>query len=229
LSFVHRPISGERMEFLIGDRSLGQSLTGGDGRAVRTFRPDRPGLYRVTVRLVDNPRYEAEPAELVVACRKGSDPVLLVSLSSVRTPANPPAVPFSPAPSAEAMPEAAKILSGLSDRFQIVYLETGDETLQPGAKDWLDRQSFPAAPLLIRRLPGDAEQRTDGFVDRVKEIRGGGWKNIPAGITRSSDDAEGLARMKIKPIVMAEADDDIKLPQSAARVEDWPAVLRIFK
>jgi hypothetical protein len=229
LSFIRRPISGERIEFLLGDRSLGQTLTGGDGMAVRTFTPDRPGLYRITVRLVENPRYEGEPDDLIVACRKVSDPILLVSLSSVRTPGNPPAVPFSPAPSAEAMPEAAKILSKFSDRFQIVYLETGDESLRPGAKDWLDRQSFPSAPLFIWSLPGEVERRMEGFVERLKEIRSEGWKNIPAGITRSSEDAEGLARMKIRPIVMGEEDDEIELPKTARKVTDWKTVPPLLK
>jgi len=229
LSFVRRPISGERIEFLVGDRSLGQTLTGGDGMAVRTFTPDRPGLYRIAVRLVENPRYEAEPDDLIVACRKESHPILLVSLSSVRTPGHPPAVPFSPAPSAEAMPEAAKILAKLSDRFQIVYLETGDESLRPGVKDWLDRQSFPPAPLFIRPLPGEAERRMEEFSEWLKELRSEGWRNIPAGITRSSEDAEGMARRKIKPIVMAEEDDEIELPRTARKVTEWEAVPPLLK
>lgn len=226
LSFVRRPISGERIEFLIEDRSLGQTLTGGDGMAVKRFTPSKPGFYVITVRLVENPRYEAEPDDLIVACRKDSDPILLVSLSSVRTPGNPPAVPFSPAPSAEAMPEAAKILSKFSDRFQIVYLEMGDESLRPGAKDWLDRQSFPSAPLFIWPLPGEAERRMEAFSERLKELRSEGWKNIPAGITRSTADAEGLVRLKIRAIVMAEEDDEIELPKTAGKVTDWKAVLK---
>lgn len=229
LSFVHRPISGERIEFMLEGRSLGQTLTGGDGMAVKQFTPSKPGLYLITVRLVDNPRYEADPAEFYVACRRASHPILLIALSSVRTPSRPPAVPFSPAPSSEAMPEAAKILSKLSDRYQLVYLETGDETLGPETKDWLARQDFPPAPLFVWPLPTESAQREERFAERLQEFRDEGWKNIPAGITRSMADAEGLARMKIPVIVMAEEDDDIELPKTARKVTTWKAVPPLLK
>ena len=229
LSFVRRPISGERIEFLIEDRSLGQTLTGGDGMAVKRFTPSKPGLFVITVRLVENPRYEADAAELVVACRNASNPILPVVLSSVRTPSQPPAVPFSPAPSSEAMPEAAQVLSKLSDRYQLVYIETGDETLGPDVKDWLARQDFPPAPLFVWPLPGEAGRRAERFVERLQEVRDEGWKNIPAGITRSTADAEGLARMKIKAIVMAEEDDEIELPKGATKVTSWKAVQSLIK
>jgi hypothetical protein len=229
LSFVRRPISGERIEFMLEDRSLGQTLTGGDGMAVRRFTPSKPGLYVITVRLVENPRYEADAAELVVACRRASHPILPIALSSVRTPSRPPAVPFSPAPSSEAMPEAAKVLSKLSDRYQLVYLETGDEALGPEAKDWLARQDFPPAPLFVWPLPGESARRDERFAERLQEIRDEGWKNVPAGITRSAADAEGLARMKIKAIVMAEEDDEIELPRTARKVTTWKAVPLLLK
>jgi len=229
LSFVHRPISGERIEFLLGARSLGQTLTGGDGMAVKQFTPPKAGLHLITVRLVDNPRYEADPAELYLAARRPSHPILLVALSSVRIPSEPPAVPFSPAPSYEPMPEAAKILTEFSARYQLVYLETGDETLGPEMKDWLARQVFPPAPLFVWPLPAEAERREEGFAERLQSLRDEGWGNIPAGITRSAADAEGLARMKIKAIVMAEEDDEIKGPKSARRVTNWKAVPPLLK
>jgi hypothetical protein len=229
LSFVRRPISGERIEFMVEGRSLGQTLTGGDGMAVRRFTPSKPGLYVITVRLVENPRYEADAAELVVACRKASNPILPVVLSSVRTPSQPPAVPFSPAPSSEAMPEAAQVLSKLSDRYQLVYIETGDEALGPEAKDWLAREDFPPAPLFVWKLPGEADRRAERFAERLQEIRDEGWANIPAGITRSAADADGLARLKIQVIVMAEEDDVIELPKGAKKVTTWKAVPSLLK
>lgn len=229
LSFVHRPISGERIEFMLEGRSLGQTLTGGDGMAVKPFTPSKPGLYIIAVRLVGNPRYEADPVELYIACRKATDPILPVALSSVRAPSKPPAIPFSAAPSSEAMPEAAKVLSKLSNQYQLVYIETGDEAIGPDLKDWLARQDFPPAPLFVWALPGETDGRAERFVERFRELRGEVWANIPAGITRSAADAEGLARMKIPVIVMAEVDDEIDLPKSARKVTSWKAVPTFLK
>jgi hypothetical protein len=224
LSFVRHPISGERIEFILEGRSLGQTLTGGDGMAVKPFMPSKPGLYLIAVRLVENPRYEADAVELNVACRNASHPILPVTLSSVRSPSRPPAVPFSPAPSSEAMPEAARILVKLSERYQLVYLETGDEALGSEVKDWLARQEFPPAPLFVWPLPGESDAQAERFAERFQSLRDEGWKNIPAGITRSAGEAEGLIKMKVKAIVLVEEDDDIKLPETARKVTDWKAV-----
>ncbi|HUK57348.1 MAG TPA: hypothetical protein VLY20_11895 [Nitrospiria bacterium] len=227
LSLGRRPVSGERIEFLLNDRSLGQALSGGDGMAVKNFYCSKPGLRVVTVRLLENPRYEADAVELYVACRKASDAILLVALSSLQTPP-PPQIPFSPASSSAAMPEAVKVLSGLSKRYQLLYFETEDEALIPGTKDWLSRQNFPRAPLFAWPLTGDADRRTEKLVERLEDIRKTGWTNIAAGITRSKEDAGALSAMKIRTVVMAEDDDNEPLA-GAKRVTDWKTVPSVLK
>jgi hypothetical protein len=228
LSLVHRPISGERIEFILKDRSLGQTLSGGDGVAVKSFVPPTSGLYVVTVRLIESPRYEADSAELYVACRKSSVPILFVALSSLRTPVKPPSIPFNPTPSSDAMPEAVKVLSGLSKRFQLLYFETGDEALISETKDWLIRQSFPSAPLFVWSMPNGADRRTEEFVERLQEIRDAGWTNLSAGITRSTEDAEALSRLKIKAVVMTEEDENVSL-EGSMKVMDWKSVPSVLK
>lgn len=99
----------------------------------------------------------------------------------------------------------------------------------PEAKGWLARQEFPPAPLFAWSLPPHPDQGAERFAERLHEIRADGWKNIRAGITRSAADAEGLEGMKIKTIVMADEDDEIELPKTAARVADWKAVLKNLK
>ncbi|HET6465550.1 MAG TPA: hypothetical protein VFH55_08095 [Nitrospiria bacterium] len=228
LSLAHRPISGERIEFMLKDRSLGQTLSGGDGMAVKSFVPPTPGLYVVTVRLVENPRYEADAAELYVASRKASTPILFVALSSVRTPSEPPSIPFNPTSLSDAMPEAVKVLSGLSKRYQLLYFETGQGALIPETKDWLIHQDFPPAPLYVWPMPNEAERRTEQFVEQLQEIRDAGWTNILAGITRSTEEAEALSSMKIKAIVMAEEDDNETL-KGSMKVTDWKSIPSVLK
>ena len=228
LSLVHRPISGERIEFMLKDRSLGQTLSGGDGMAVLSFAPPKPGLYVVTVRLVESPRYETDTADLYVACRKASIPILFVALPSVRTLSEPPSIPFNPTPSTDAMPEAVKVLSGLSKRYQLLYFEAGDEALIPETKDWFIRQSFPPAPLYVWSMPNEAERRTERLVERLQEIRDAGWTNLSAGITRSTEEAEALSSLKIRAVVMAEDDDNVPL-EGSKKVTDWQSVPSVLK
>ena len=125
--------------------------------------------------------------------------------------------------------EAAQVLAKLSDRYQLVYLETGDEALGPETMDWLAREEFPPAPLFVWPLPGKADRRAERFAERLQEVRDDGWENIPAGITRSAADAEGLTRMKIKAIVMTEEDDEPELPKGAKKVTAWKAVPPLLK
>ncbi|HTN42476.1 MAG TPA: hypothetical protein VMN77_01600 [Nitrospiria bacterium] len=229
LGLVNRPVSGERIEFLLKDRSLGQTLSGGDGMAVKSFVPSKPGLYTVTVRLVENPRYEAGPVELSIACRNASTPILLVAVSSVRIPGEPSPAPFSPTPPSDAMPEAVKVLSRLSKPYQLLYVETGDEALITEAKDWLTHQGFPPAPLAAWPMPDDAERRMERFVERLQEVRDAGWRKISAGITRSVAEAEALIRLKIKAVLMAEEDEEDDRPAGAKKVTDWKAVPAAFQ
>jgi hypothetical protein len=229
LGLVNRPVSGERIEFLLKDRSLGQTLSGGDGMAVKSFVPPKPGLYNITVRLIENPRYEAGPVELSIACRNSSVPILLVTLSSVRIPGPSSSLPFSPTLPSDAMPDAVKVLSGLSKPYQLLYLETGDEALIPETKDWLAHQGFPPAPLLAWPMPDETERRTERFVERVQEVRDAGWKNISAGITRSPAEAEALSGLKIKAVVMAEEDDENEKPEGAKIVTSWKTVPAALK
>jgi len=228
LSLVRRPISGERIEFILKNRSLGQTLSGGDGMAVKNFVPSAPGLYVVTVRLVQSTRYEADSAELYVASRKASVPILFVALSSVRTPGEPPSIPFNSTSSSDAMPEAVKVLSGFSKRYQLLFYETGDEGLIPETKDWLIRQDLPRAPLYVWAMPSEAEGRTERFVERLQEIRDAGWTNLSAGITRSSEEAEALSNLKIRAVVMADEDDDMPI-EGAKKVTDWKSVPSVLK
>ncbi len=229
LSFVQRPIGGERIEFLLEDRSLGETLTGGDGLAVKIFRPPRAGLWTVTARLVESPRYEAEPTELIVATRPRAHPILLVHLSSLRTPSRPPAVPFMAKPTAEAMPDAVQVLSDLSRRYQLLYLESGGEALISETKAWLANHSFPPAPLFLWPLPTQGAFRTEQVYERVLELKEEGWFNLTAGISRSVSDVEGLRRGEIGAVLIAEEDEDPELPPGAKRVIKWrevPSVLR---
>lgn len=228
-SFIQRPISGELVEFLIGDQVIGRSLASGRGIAVRKFTPTEPGLYVVTVRLVENPRYEAESVELIVACRKHSDPILLIHLSSVKDPADPPEIPFLPSPIQEAMPEAARILTELSKTRQLLYFDSGKEKLLPEQKIWMVDEDFPQAPLMAWDLSGGASAHTDRLTDRLDALKAEGWKNLSAGISRSALDAEVFIAQGIRAIVMAEEGDDPELPEGVGVVTNWteiPAALR---
>lgn len=224
--FGRRPISGERLEFFLEGRSLGQALTGGDGLAVKTFTPPRTGLYSVTVRLVDNPRFESDPVELVVASRGREHPVLFVDIAALRDPASPPMVPFTPRPSVEPIAEAVDILVRLARRYQIIYLDSGGEAAIAETKSWLTGEDIPSAPVRAWKAGGPGSGRSDGARMAVRE-----WKKEEAGspraaITRSLADAEGFRQAGLISVFIGEEDSPVA--EGVKRVETWgeiPAAL----
>jgi len=229
LSFVRQPISGERVEFFHRGRSLGRALTGGDGIAVREFSPTTPGLHVIEVRLTENPRYGAGPAQLDVACVSGPTPVLLVELSSIRGKGLPPLNPFSVVRPPEAMADAAKTLATLSRQYQIVYFVTGDEAGIPEDKAWISSSDLPPAPLMAWTLSGGPDASSERFAERIREFRAAGAKNISGGITRSKEVAEALERLKVRTIVMVEEGDDLDWPGTAKKTASWKEISSILK
>jgi hypothetical protein len=224
LSFVHRPISGERVEFFYRGRSLGRALTGGDGLAVREFTPPTPGRYVIEARLTESPRYGADPARLDVVCVSGSVPVLLVELTSVQDMGLPPSNPFGVIPPPEAMPDAAKTLAKLSSRYQLVYFVTGDEAGIPKDKDWISSRDLPPAPLMAWTLSGGQDASSGQIAERIQEFRAAGAENISGGIARSKEVAEGFERLKIRTIVMIEEGEDLDWPKTAKTSASWKEI-----
>ena len=126
------------------------------------------------------------------------------------------------------MPESADILSELSNQYQLLYLEFGDEVLLTETKIRLAHEGFPEAPLLVWRMPGEGSGREEVFSERLKELRDAGWEGLRAGISRSVLDAKGFLINKMEAIVIVEENDDIELPEGAEAVTSWkdiPVVL----
>ncbi|HEY4485285.1 MAG TPA: hypothetical protein VI702_03025 [Nitrospiria bacterium] len=225
-SLAPRPVSGERIEFRDGDRLLSQSLSGGDGLASARFTPPRAGLHVISVRLADNPRYEAEPSELILESRAGGAPIL-IHLSSIQASSRPPAVPFSPAPSPEAMPEAAAVLKEISGRQPIVFLEWGPEGMWPRTRDWLTNEDFPKAPLWIWTLPPSG--RADRLTERLDEIRRTGFGAVSTVITGSVADAEEFSSLGLRVILVSEDEEGAGLPAGVRRTTVWKGIPALLK
>ncbi|HEY5648109.1 MAG TPA: hypothetical protein VLB09_04935 [Nitrospiria bacterium] len=224
LAFFQRPISGERIDFLVGDEVMGQSLSGGNGLAVRRYKPETNGLQIVTVRLAGGGAYQAEPADIMVSVIPPETPILLVHLSSTKVPEEPPAVPFSPSPTSDAMVGSIETLEILSENHQLVYLETGTERRLPGSRGWLVDQGFPDAPLFTWSLSGPPENRKEAFLEKIEELKAEGWRNIRGLVTRFPGEADAVSGAGMKGVLMLDEDDDVEVGAAVVRVTSWDDV-----
>ena len=123
---------GEVIEFHVDGKSLGSTLSGGDGLAFRQFVPAGPGLYHVTARSGNE-----QGTGVLLALRKGAGIVFIDVEGSVLEG------PFSGRP----MKGSQKVIKEISRRFPVVYIQSGFTGIKM-LKEWLTKNGFIASPVL---------------------------------------------------------------------------------
>lgn len=147
---------GEVIEFFVEGKSLGRTLSGGDGLAFRQFVPPGPGLYHVTARSGNE-----EGTGVLLALRKGAGIVFIDLEGSVLEG------PFSGRP----MSGSRKVIKEISRRFPVVFLQSGFAGTRM-LKEWLKENGFITSPVVLWKngVIFD-EMREKGFT--IKAIIGG--------------------------------------------------------
>jgi len=171
LGLVRPGLPGEVLEFIGDDgRPIAACLTDVSGSARISYRPERPGIVRLKVRLAPTPRVQAEPETARIFAREKKRPLFLTTvedglrrreaaegLLSVRAEPAPPSA------------GAQDILTAAAACSTIVYLTAGPENRRDETRAWLTRHGFPEAPLLAVDSDPDPEDpeasawRTDLF------------------------------------------------------------------
>lgn len=206
--FISTPISGERVEFIVDGESIGISLSGGDGVAVRGFTPKNEGVYNVRIRLDEKSRYSANDAEIIVACWRKDTSIILINLDTL-------AEEDSPDPA----PDAKDVVERLSKRYRIILYTYDQNEKLSKRKEWLIKHSFPRLPLL--------SWRSADIEEEVKDLIGQGWR-IKFGIGDRGRDITAFSRGNIIPIILINDKDDEDLPEDTEKVKGWIEIERII-
>ena len=123
---------GELVEFLVDGKSIGKTLSGGDGVAFKSYTPARTGLHQIRVTSDDD-----EYTGLLLSLERGASIVFVDVQASLLQSL------FSRAPkegSQEAIREIHK-------RFPVVFLQTGFVGVRV-IKAWLKENQFEELPLI---------------------------------------------------------------------------------
>ena len=123
---------GEVIEFLVDGKSLGSTLSGGDGLAFRQFVPAGPGLYHVMARSGNE-----QGTGVLLALRKGAGIVFIDVEGSVLEG------PFSRHPTKGSQ----KVIKEISRRFPVVYIQSGFTGIKM-LKEWLKENGFITFPVV---------------------------------------------------------------------------------
>lgn len=112
---------GEVVEFFVDGKSVGKSLSGGDGLALRQFTPLKAVMYQITVKSGDD-----KDKGLLLSLKKGTG-IIFIDVEGCLSEGL-----FSKKPK----PGSQKIIKKISAKFPVVFLQTGFFGIK-AIKTWL--------------------------------------------------------------------------------------------
>ena len=207
-------LGGEVLIFGHQGKPIGQAMTGGDGRAVKTFVPATLGMAQVSARLARSRRSAATPVSARLFVWERNRSVILISLNALSTSRG-PTLPFGKSDGAfpDPEPEAVRMLSTIARRHGLIYLSDSDPLRLGGLREWADRQKVPPGPIILIR-------GAQGAAHELNRLRADGWTGIRAGLTSTPAEAKAFLDSG-RRAVTAPAASGHKWPAGALQPKDW--------
>ncbi len=220
--FTHAPLGGEVLLFLHEGRALGRAMTGGDGRAVKSFVPSAFGVAAVTVRVEDTRRVTAPESTARVFIWNRKRPIIIGALSALVPRSRGPAVGL-PMPDfgAKAQPpdgKAIEALSAVTRHANLIYVTAADRMELSELRRWANQHRLPAGPIFL--LKGGSR----GLARELEAWQREGWSNIKGGLVGTADEAKALLAKGVKAIVSPGASPKEKWPDKTIKTKDWTDV-----
>jgi len=122
---------GELVEFFVNEKSIGKTLSGGDGFAFKHFIPSKTGKYQITAKVGKD-----KGKGLLLSLKKGSKIVVVDVEGSLLER-------FSSKP----RQGSQKVIKAINKRFPVIFIKTGPLSTK-SVKEWLRKNEFPDLPLI---------------------------------------------------------------------------------
>jgi len=145
---------GQMVEFFVNGRSIGRSLSGGDGVAFKEFKAAKTGLFKISVESGKD-----KDRGFLLALTKGTGLIFIDLAGSV----------FQPR-SGNPLKDSRKVIKAIARRFPVVYLQAGILDIKR-FKKLRGEHEFPDAPLLQWK-EGDVFEETDKRGLKIKVVIG---------------------------------------------------------
>ena len=230
IMFRNRPVSGERVEFLLDGKSLGVNLTGGDGIAVREVEALPLGEHSVTIRL-KSAQYEGPEAKARVSVWSLVQPILIINLAAaVKEKEGEGPSLLEPRFDLDPRRDAVRVLKALAEEYHLLFFTDQGESRLSEIKSWLASQNFPPAPLLVWKIGEGPVSHTLGLGEEMESLRSAGWTNLKIGIGATSLDAEPFLKIGLKTIILVDDQEDaMEMPAGAVKATSWKKVEQMMK
>lgn len=205
LGFFQRGIQGELLRFSDHQGNvLRDLLTDASGLARVRYKAGPPGRYTMTVRLIDNPRYSADPGTGNLFVQQKEIPLFFVTIEAGLTP--PSSLPFrhrSPE-KLEADAGSANALSAIASCHMVVYLTQWPKPSSHQIRSWLENTGYPLGPICFLDRPLMAAIMSEPPVPETDLIESL-WKerSVPAHLaTRDRSFAEAAAEKGVRVLFL---------------------------
>ncbi|HBR21724.1 MAG TPA: hypothetical protein DD713_04040 [Nitrospiraceae bacterium] len=146
---------GQMVEFSVEGKSIGRSLSGGDGAAFKEFRAEKTGLYRISA--VSG---KDKDSGFLLSLKKGAE-IAFIDIEGNM---------FQPM-SGNPKKDSQKVIKAIAKRFPVVYLQAGILDIK-ALKKLLKENEFIDAPLLPWR-EGNVFEEADKKGLKIKFVIGG--------------------------------------------------------
>ena len=221
-------LGGENVEFFVQDRSIGKTMTGGDGKAYLEFVPRLRGNLTIKAQVRGSPRVTDQEGTGLLAAWEKRRPILLVDLAALlpaETKSNPlhSLIPLNvakesfSAPHSDAAPELEKLGKYY---YNLVYLFRSNGVTSEVVGAWIKKHALPAG---ISMVVQTGQKALIAFLEKMKED---GWENVTAGIGKTAEFANVLVERRIQTVIIQNSETDEKFPRRANIVSDWKKVRR---
>jgi len=210
-------VGGEIVLFQHAGRPIGQAMTGGDGRAVRSFTPTATGVTALSASLAASRRVTAGEATARLFVWERRHSLSLIFLHALIPHARGFGSVFSFSESNAGFPDpeldAIKMLSTVARRNGLIYLIAADPMKLSDLRQWSARHHLPAGPIVLL-------QGTQGFAHELDRLQRDGWQGIKAGVPSTAVEAKILVdrgRLAVAPPTGSRE----KWPAKTIHAKDW--------
>jgi len=221
-------LGGEPIELLIAGTVVATAMTGGDGRAVLSYRPKAKGIVPFTVRVGATARVAVAESAANLAVWERRNPIMAVEMASLMEDAagEGPTVtwPGKDAEGRRPMPDAAAELGKLTRfYYNVLYVVTENKAVgthdqvSAQARQWLKDQQFPVGHIVVLASSPEA------LGAKLDAMHAAGWKTLKIGVGRTKAFAEAFLQRRLDAVMVREPAKG-EAPRKAKVVKEWKDV-----
>jgi hypothetical protein len=196
-----RDLEEHQITFLLNGKEYAKTLTGDEGIARASFRPEATGNYQFKVHAPTREKDDGqkiELADLFVACRERDVPIAVIDLDRTIVASSFKEVLMGdPQP----MPDSARVLQRLAADHTLIYLTHRPDYFGTKSKRWIRNHNYPLGPLYLSEAGEFFDGSSDFKTAKLKEFRRE-FPNLRIGIGDKISDIESYLRVKMRPIMI---------------------------